>query len=510
MIRHVKPAFARAGTLVGTLLALVAPLAGCSLAPVYTLPHTTLLPMSYSGTGPFALAHPEDQLAHGPWWKMFGDSELDRLETGLDAANPDLQAAQETYTQARDVVGEARSQLFPQLSAQAFASQNAESAHTLFHSLASSPSLPLEEASLGYGAAATWEPDFWGEIRNRTRFAKANAQATAALVATARLSLEMQLASDYMMLRGLDAQHAVYTKTLVYYRDAVNITKLRYTGKIGSGLDLERARDQLATAQAADTDIEAQRAVLGHAIAVLAGQNPSTFALPPGNLKQFEIPTIPVGVPSALLQRRPDIAASEREMAAANAAIGVARAAFYPNIQLSANFGFENNGIGLASLPDSLWSVGASAMLPLFEGGLRRAEEQQSWSSFHQAADTYRSTVLKAFQQVEDQLSLTNTLATEYKQQSDAVTASLKAQDIAMQLYTSGLNDYLNVTVAQIAALSAELSKVQVKARRLQTAVDLIGALGGGWSAQDLPTPKETVPFAPIALRTSPQDVHAL
>jgi len=259
------------------------------------------------------------------------------------------------------------------------------------------------------------------------------------------------------------------------------------------GLDLERARDQLATAQAADTDIEAQRAVLEHAIAVLAGQNPSTFALPPGNLKQFAIPTIPVGVPSALLQRRPDIAATEREMAAANAAIGVARAAFYPNIQLSANFGFENNGIGLASLPDSLWSIGASAMLPLFEGGLRRAEEQQSWSSFHQAADTYRSTVLKAFQQVEDQLSLTNTLATEYKQQSDAVTASLKAQDIAMQLYTSGLNDYLNVTVAQIAALSAELSKVQVKARRLQTAVDLIGALGGGWSAQDLPTPKETV-----------------
>jgi outer membrane protein, multidrug efflux system len=504
MMRHINPAVRRAGA----LLAVVVPLAGCSLAPVYTPPNTTLLPTSYKGTGPFVLANPDDQLKRGPWWTMFGDDQLDHLETELDAANPDLQAAQETYTQARDVVGEARSQLFPQLSAQAFASQNGESAHALFHSFASSSSLPMEESSLGYGAAATWEPDFWGEIRNRTNYAKASAQATAALVASARLSLEMQLASDYMMLRGLDAQHEVYTKTLAYYQDAVKITQLRYTGKIGSGLDLERARDQLATAQAADTDIEAQRAVLEHAIAVLAGQNPSTFALPPGDLKPFDIPVIPVGVPSTLLQRRPDIAAAEREMAAANSAIGVARAAFYPNIQLGANFGFVDNGLGLASLPDSLWSVGASAMLPLFEGGLRKAEEQQSWSAFHQSTDTYRSTVLKAFQQVEDQLSLTNKLATEYKQQGDAVTAALKAQDIAMQLYTSGLDDYLNVTVAQVAALSAELSEVQVKARRLQASVDLIGALGGGWSTHDLPTQKQTEPFQPLALRSSPQDVH--
>jgi outer membrane protein, multidrug efflux system len=503
MMRHLKPAVRRAGA----FLALVAPLAGCSLAPHYTPPQT-LLPTSYKGTGPFVLAKPDDQLARGPWWKMFGDDELDRLETELDAGNPDLQAAQETYTQARDVVGEARSQLFPQLGAQAFASENGDAQHALFHSFTPSPSLPLEESSLGYGAVTTWEPDFWGAIRNRTNYAKASAQATAALVASARLSLEMQLACDYMLLRGLDAQHAVYTNTLVYYREAVNITQLRYTGKIGSGLDLERARDQLATAQAADTEIEAQRAILEHAVAVLAGQNPSTFALPPGDLKQFAIPVIPVGVPSTLLQRRPDIAASEREMAAANSAIGVARAAFYPNVQLGANFGFEDNGLALAALPDSLWSVGASAVLPLFEGGLRRAEEQQSWSAFHQATDTYRSTVLKAFQQVEDQLSLTDKLATEYKQQGDAVTAAVKAQDIAMQLYTSGLDNYLNVTVAQVAALSSELSEVQVKARRLQAAVNLIGALGGGWTAEDLPTQKQTVPFEPIALHSSPQDVH--
>jgi outer membrane protein, multidrug efflux system len=501
MKRYIKTAVRRAGV----LLALAGPLAGCSLAPPYTVPHT-ILPTSYKGTSPFVLAHPDDQLARGPWWKMFGDDELDTLERKLDAANPSLQAAQETWTQARDVVGETRSQLFPQLSAQAFGTDNGSSQHRLFRS--STTSSPLEESSLGYGAAATWEPDFWGAVRNRTNYAKANAQATAATVASARLSLEMQLASDYMMLRGLDAQHALYSKTLDSYREAAKITKLRYGQRIGAGLDVERAENQLASAEAADTEIEAQRALLEHAIAVLGGENPSTFTLPPEDLAHLAIPLVPVGVPSSLLQRRPDIAASERTMAAANAAVGVARAAFYPNIVLGANFGFEDNGLGLASLPDSLWSVGASAFLPLFEGGLRQAEVQQSWSTLHQAADNYRATVLQAFREVEDQLSLTNKLAAEYKQQHQAVTSALKVQDIAMQLYTSGLDNYLNVTVAQIAALNAELAAVQVHARRLQAAVELVGALGGGWTSKDLPTPKETVPFSPLAVRSSAGDVH--
>jgi outer membrane protein, multidrug efflux system len=500
MKRYIKSTVRRAGV----LLALAGPLAGCSLAPPYTVPHM-ILPTSYKGTGPFVLAHPDDQLARAPWWKVFEDDELDTLERKLDAANPSLEAAQETYTQARDVVGETRSQLFPQLRAQAFGTDNGLSKHALFHS--STTSL-LEESSLGYGVAATWEPDIWGEIRNRTNYAKADAQATAAMVASAKLSLEMQLASDYMMLRGLDAQLAIYSNTLDSYREAVKITKLRYSQRIGAGLDVERAENQLASAQAADTEIEAQRAILEHAIAVLAGENPSTFTLPSEDLAHLAIPLVPVGVPSSLLQRRPDIAASERTMAAANAAVGVARAAFYPNIELSANFGFEDNGLGLASLPDSLWSVGASALLPLFEGGLRKAEVQQSWSTLHQAADNYRATVLQAFREVEDQLALTNKLATEYKQQHQAVTSALKVQDIAMQLYTSGLDNYLNVTVAQIAALNAELAAVQVHARRLQAAVELVGALGGGWTTKDLPTPNQTVPFSPLALPSSTGDVR--
>jgi outer membrane protein, multidrug efflux system len=486
------------------LLVLLVALAGCDLAPPYKAPQM-VLPASYKGTGPFALAHPEAQLAQGDWWKMFGDEKLNGLEASLNAANPDLQAAEETYTQARDIVGEARSQLFPQLSAQTDAAQNRQSENRLFRAGATGPN---EEASIDYGAALTWEPDFWDEIRNRTNYAKSNAQATAAMVASARLSLEIELANDYMALRALDSEHAVYTKTLGYYGEALKITQLRYSGKIAAGLDVERAQNQFSSAQAADTDIEAQRAVLEHAIAVLAGDNPSTFSLPPEDLAHLAIPVIPAGVPSALLQRRPDIAQSERRMAAENAAIGIARAAFYPNIKLSANAGFESDGFGgLAALSNSFWSIGASAMLPLFEGGLRRAEEEQSQSEFAQAGDNYRSTVLQAFREVEDQLVLTNKLASEYSQQQDALTSALKVQDLALSLYTNGLDNYLNVTVAQVAALSSELATVQVRSRQLQAAVGLIGAVGGGWSTADQPTPKQTIPFNPLSTHHSPGDV---
>jgi multidrug efflux system outer membrane protein len=501
MKRYFKPARRLAGA---TLLTLLVPLAGCSLAPPYVPPHM-VLPASYKGTGPFGLANPAAQLEQGDWWKMFGDKELDRLEASLNSANPDLQAAQETYIQARDIVGEARSQLFPQLSAQAYATQNSQSVNRLFRVNGGGPG---DQSSNGYGPALSWEPDFWGEIRNRTNYAKFNAQATNAMVASAQLSLEIELANDYMALRALDSEHAVYTKTLGYYGEALKITQLRYSGKIAAGLDVERAQNQLSSAQAADTDVEAQRAVLEHAIAVLAGENPSTFSLAPEELTHLAIPVIPVGVPSALLQRRPDIAQSERQMAAANAEIGVARAAFYPNIQLSANAGFEDDGFsGLASLPNSLWSIGASAMLPLFEGGLRRAEEQQSRSAFAQAGDNYRSTVLQAFREVEDQLVLTNKLASESDQQQEALTSALKVQDLALRLYTNGLDNYLNVTVAQVTALSSELATVQVQSRQLQAAVGLIGAVGGGWSTADLPNPKQTIPFNPLALHHSPGDV---
>jgi multidrug efflux system outer membrane protein len=496
---HLKAFFLRAGLLLGAAV----PLAACSLAPVYKPPQVAI-PAAYKTVqAPFEQANPMAQLSQGPWWSIFDDAELSGLEKQLDNANPSLLAEQEAYTQARSVVAEARSQLFPQLSAQAFGSLNGESKHTLFHNPSS---LPVEESSLGYGAAASWEPDLWGEIRNRTQFAKANAQAAAALVASARLGLELELAEDYIELRGLDTQHALYQHTLDYYADAVKITQLRYQSKLAAGLDLERAKAQLASAQAADTDVQAQRAVLANAIAVLTGNNPSSFDLPVKLLTNLSVPAIPAGVPSTLLQRRPDIAAAERQVAAANAAVGVARAAFYPNIRLGADFGFVDDGLALAALPESAWSVGSSAVLPLFEGGLRRAEERQSWSALRQATDSYRATVLQAFREVENELTMTSKLQTESIQRKAAVTAALQVQSSAMQLYTSGLDNYLNVAVAQKSALGAELSAVQVQTRRLQSAVKLVGALGGGWTVAEMPTGDQTVPFSAIGLDKKSSD----
>ncbi|PCE25520.1 hypothetical protein BWP39_13410 [Paraburkholderia acidicola] len=481
-------------------LALVVALSGCDLAPVYHAPKM-LLPADYRGAGPFVEAAPQDQIPRGPWWQMFADSELDRLERELEAANPDLKAAQETYTQARDVVAEARSGLFPQINADAFTSENKESLHTLFHTGTG----PLQQPSNGYGASLSWEPDFWGEVGNSEKRAAQYAQGQAALVASARLSLEMELANDYMAAHGLDTEHAAYVRAIDLYRNAVRITQMRYAGKISSGLDVARAENQLSAAQAQDTDVQAQRAVLEHAIAVLAGQNPTTFRLPVRTDSHIKLPDIPAGVPSELLQRRPDIAGAERAMAGANSAIGIARAAFYPNIRINAMAGFEDTGGALAALPNALWAVGASAMLPLFEGGLRKAELQASWSQFAQTGDEYKAVVLAGFQQVEDDLVLTSKLSTEADQQEAALQAALKVQKISMSLYTDGLDNYLNVTVAQIAALTAQISEVQVETRRLQTAVALIGALGGGWSAADLPTRDQTIPFSPIGLR-SPRD----
>ncbi|WP_428390387.1 efflux transporter outer membrane subunit [Lichenicoccus sp.] len=485
------------------LTLLSAQLSGCDLAPVYR-PPSMLLPASYQGSGPFVVANPRDELPPGPWWRMFGDPILDRLEAALAASNPTLQAAQEAYTQSRDLAAEARSGLYPQLSASGLLSDNKQSRHRLFRGTSGFN----QEASNEIAASASWEPDFWDQIRNETRFAKNQAQATAAQVAAVKLSLEGALASDYLALRGLDAQHGVYVQTIRFYRNAVAITGQRLAGKIASALDVARSENQLAVAESLDTATEAQRVLLQNAIAVLAGENAISFDLPVQEHPRLLEPRIPVGVPSELLERRPDIAAAERRMAAENAAIGVSRAAFYPNIRLSALSGFQDNGFNLASLPNSLWEIGAGAILPLFEGGLRRAELQRSWSAYAQATDDYRATVLAAFQQVEDGLSLSRLFATEGRQQHAALQAALRAQGMTLKLYTGGLTNYLDVTVSQIAALSAEIAQAQVTTSRQQAVVGLIEALGGGWSTDDLPTPNQTLPFNPLDLGGSPGNVH--
>ncbi len=487
-----------------TCVTILALLSGCDLAPNYQAP-TFILPKAYRGTGPFEVAQPQDELPRGAWWRMFKDPVLDQLEAQLDAHNPTLQAAEETYTQARDVAGEARAGLYPQLTTNADLSENKQSEYRLFRSNRNTPN---EETSNEINATAVWEPDFWSRIRNQTKFAKEQAQAVAAEVASARLSLEAGLASDYITLRGLDSEHAVYAQTIGFYRTAVTITQQRLAGKIASGLDVARAKNQFSSAEALDTEVLAQRAVVQHAIAVLAGINPISLDLPMIANAGMRIPEIPRQLPSELLQRRPDIAQQERTMAAANAAIGVSRAAFYPDIRLSAISGFQDAGFNLASLPNSLWAVGAQAMLPLFEGGLRKAILQRSWSVFAQTGDNYRATVLYAFEQVEDGLVLTERLKTEAAQQQAALQAAVSAQSMSLTLYTGGLANYLDVAVSQIAALTAEIAEVQVETRRLQASVALIRALGGGWSTADLPTPDETLPFDPLIWHDQRGNVH--
>ena len=481
--------------LTGPVLAALSVICGCDLAPAYRPPQY-ILPADYQGSRPFKVAHPLDTLPRGPWWQRFDDPLLNQFEQQLTEENPDLAALAEQYTQARDMAAEARAGLFPQLTANGLLSYNKESRHRLFRNPNST--LSSEAASNEILAAASWQPDFWSAIRNSTRVQKRLAQSSAAVLAAARLSLQAELANDYIALRGLDRQLAIYRASITYYEQAVRITMQRLQGQIASALDVARSRGQVASTQALLSGALASRTVLQHAIAVLVNANPSSFSIPEDASGRLTPPAVPAGVPSSLLQRRPDIASAERQMAAANAGIGVSRAAFYPNITLSANAGFQDTGFDLLSLPNSLWMIGASAMLPLFEGGLRQAELQQSWSQYAQARDNYRSTVLTAFQEVEDGLALTADLRAQAQQQSQAVTEAGKAQTLTLQLYVGGLTNYLDVVVAQQTELTALTVEVQVEVSRLQASVGLIIALGGGWSTTDLPTEDGVLPFGPL------------
>jgi outer membrane protein, multidrug efflux system len=408
-------------------------LSGCDLAPVYEPPHF-ILPASYQGSGPFAVATPNEALSpRGNWWTLFGDERLNQLEDQLSSANPTLQAAADAYGQARSLAAEAQSAESPQVTADAGTSYNKTSVDRLFRNPASTAS-PIREASNQWGVAASWEPDFWHALRNSAHAQKRLAQASAADLATARLSLQAELANDYVALRGLDTQLDVLRQSIISYRAAVEVARLRTNGKIASGLDLARALSQLDSAQAQETETQLQRDLMQHAVAVLIGAIPSTFSIAPVNGYPLTSPQLPTGVPAELLQRRPDIASAERQMAAANASIGVSRAAFYPNVTFSAAGGFTDSGFNLLSLPESLWSVGAGAMTPLFDGGLRRAQLRHSWSQYAQTRDNYRGTVLAAFQEVEDGLSQTQRLVTEDTHEREASDQAAQALSISTLL----------------------------------------------------------------------------
>jgi NodT family efflux transporter outer membrane factor (OMF) lipoprotein len=424
---------------------------------------------------------------------LFGDEQLNQLEDQLGRANPTLQAAADAYGQARSLAAEAQSALSPQVSASAGMSENKSSVNRLFRNPTSIA--PIRESSNQIGVAASWEPDFWHALRNSAHAQKRLAQASAADLATARLSLQAELANDYIAVRGLDAQLDVLRQSIVSYQAAAEVARLRTRGQIASGLDLARALSQLDSAQAQETETRLQRDLMQHAVAVLIGEMPSTFSIAPISEFRLTPPKLPTGVPSELLQRRPDIASAERQMASANASIGVSRAAFYPNVTFNLAGGFEDSGFNLLSLPNSLWSVGAGAVMPLFDAGLRRAQLRHSWAQYAQTRDNYRATVLAAFQEVEDGLSQTQRLVTEDTQEHEASDQAAQALSISTMLYKDGLDNYLSVAVAQVQALDTQLTEVRLRIRQTQAAVSLIRALGGGWTVQGLPDEKQTLQF---------------
>lgn len=475
-------------------LAPLAILAGCDLAPTYHAPRT-VLPSNWKGEGIWRVATPADATIRGDWWTAFGNPVLDELEARIDR-NPNLAAAAERYEQARELAAEARAGLYPQVAGEIVPSANRESAQTLFRSPTSTA--PLQENNVELAGTASWEIDLWGRIRNTTRAREREAQASAADEADVRLSLQAELADAYLDLRGLDAELALYRQTIAFYQTGVNITTLRLTHKIGNLLDVERAQNELSGAEALTTDTLAQRVLAENAIAVLIGVPASSFTLPPQDRTPFAAAEIPTGIPAALLERRPDVSEEERLMAAANAEIGVTRAAFFPNLTLNGDIGRDAGSFALANGPLTLWSIGATLAEPLFEGGLRTAELRYARSAYRQTRDDYRATVLTAIQQTENEIALTHLLATESKQSAEARAAAGKVQSLALTLYQQGLDNYLDVVVAEVAALDAGISTVSVDIRAAQARIDLIRALGGGWTTADLPPRRSVEPFDPL------------
>ena len=460
------------------------------LAPPYQ-PAQFVVPASWHGSSPFVEAKPSDSELRQDWWTIYDDLILNKLEDQAMAANPDLQAAAERFVQARDVMMRARAQYLPHVGLGFGASDNRESVNTLFRP----PDISQFGTTVSSGGLASWEPDFWSALRNATRVELYRAEQRAADYGLARLSLQAEIAANYFALRGYDAQTAIYTQSITYYTQSLDLVKAQFVGAIASALDVARVESLLFSTETKLAQIQGQRQVTEQAIAILLNMAPESFKIEPVNDLRVAKFTIPQTIPSTLLERRPDIAGMERQMAQANRTIGIARAAFYPNIRFRVGGGFEDVGFNLVALANSFWSYGSAISLPLFQGGYRRAQLQQSWSAYRETEDRYRSTVLNAFREVENNLSLTNRLTVAANRQDAAVGATLKTQNLSMELYTGGLISSLDLIYAQVNTLTARIVSVEIKADLLKASVALIRALGGGWNRTQLPADEQIQPF---------------
>src|SRR6202040_3767447 len=455
---------------------------GCTVGPTYKRP-TAEVPTAYKELGNWKPAQPNDQNFGGNWWEVFQDPQLNALESQVNISNQNLKAAEAQYTQARALVRYNRAAYFPTLTGGANASRNKISNNR-------PPSLTTNGRTYNDFQVPfdlSYEVDVWGRIRRTVESYRDQAQASAADLATVNLSMHAQVALFYFQARVLDAEEQLLNSTVTQYEQALELIQNRFAGGIASDVEVQQAETQLETTRAQAIDVGVARAQYEHAVAVLIGKPPASFSLAPLPLT-MPPPPIPVGLPSELLERRPDIAAAERLMASANAQIGVAKSAYYPLVNLAAVGGFEGGSpTTLLSGPSILWSAGPSALFTIFDVGRRRAASDQAVAAYDQAVANYRQTVLAGFQQVEDNVAALRILEHEAQVQNTAVAAAEKYLALANTRYTGGVTSYLEVTTAQSAALSDEVTAVNILGRRMVAAVLLVQALGGGWDSSALP-----------------------
>jgi NodT family efflux transporter outer membrane factor (OMF) lipoprotein len=484
--------FILTGVVALLLVLLIVALEGCTVGPKYVKPSVPTTPnykedtpASFKESEQWQPAHPGDQASRGNWWEIFSDPELNKLEEQIADSNQDLKVAEARFREARAAIRFNRAAQFPTISTSPSASYVKNSDF--------SPSFPskIQEANTGSFVLPfdlSYEVDLWGRVRRSVAAAREEAQATAADYQTAKLSLEAELALDYFELRSADAQKQLLDDTVKAYTDNLGLTLNRFKGGVAPKADVAQAQTQLDTTRVQDTDVTVQRAQFEHAIAILIGKPPADFSLAAAPLNN-QPPSIPIGLPSELLQRRPDIAAAERRVAEANQQIGIARAAYFPTVTLGGTAGFAGTqGSNWFTWPSGFWAVGPALAQTLFDAGRRRATSESARANYDATVATYRQTSLIAFQEVEDNVAALRILENEGQQQKQAIASSAESLQLFTNRYKGGVDTYLQVITAQTIELANERNDIDIQRRRLDASVLLIKALGGGWNASNLPT----------------------
>jgi NodT family efflux transporter outer membrane factor (OMF) lipoprotein len=490
---------ARSFAFLSAALSTAAFFAGCTVGPKYhrpTAPVPTTYkedPANFPNEQVWKVADSQAAMLRSKWWEVFNDSELNALEDQLDSSNQNIAQAYQNYMAARAIVQQARSQFFPTISTTPAISRSRSSANVVGGSNATGGTAPSVSAVnlFALPGDVAWEPDLWGKVRNTVNQARYAAQVSAADLANTRLSQQSSLAQFIFEIRGQDALQKLFDDTVAADQKTVDYAQAQYDTGVGDKISLVEAQTALQSAEAAAIAVRLNRAQFEHAVAVLIGKTPSEVSIPTKILDSVP-PPIPLGVPSHLLERRPDVSAAERTMAEANAQIGIAYAAYYPNVTLSASGGFESSAFtSWLAWPSRFWSIGTSLSETIFDAGLRRATIHQFVALYNADVAGYRQTVLTAFQQVEDFLAAERILSQQTDKQKEAVASAQQFYDLEYDRYQTGIDPYIDVLTAQNTLLADQQSLVNLQTQRMTSEVQLIIALGGGWEATDLPSPSQ-------------------